>query len=415
MASPPRDPCLTFPGRILLAALYLALILSGCQRDGEPSSSLVRDSAGITIVENRTPSWGEGEGWTVADTPSLDIGVLDGPQEYQFFELAGAVRLADGRIAAANAGSGEIRFFDEEGRFLDAVGRQGSGPGEYEEIMWLERTRGDSLLVYDWQNRRVSVLSSEGAIGRAFELTVLTTSGGFPVVADPFPNGDLLLAADMFLNRDASIEGAQRDSALYFVIHPDGTSWDTLGAYPGGESYQTSDGENWVGGGLVFGRFGYGAVAGDGFYYGSSDRYEIEYRDSSGQIRRLIRLPHENLPVTQEDIDRYVEDRLAGARDERRRQIYRTMFERMPFPATMPAYGDFMVDLEGNLWVGETRRPGDDQPRWRIFDPEGTYLGKVDTPKNLRIFEIGSDYVLGRGRDEMEVDHLRMYPLRKSS
>ncbi|UCF19485.1 MAG: hypothetical protein JSU87_16435 [Gemmatimonadota bacterium] len=79
----------------------------------------------------------------------------------------------------------------------------------------------------------------------------------------------------------------------------------------------------------------------------------------------------------------------------------------------MPAYSDIVVDLEGNLWVGEYRRPGDDQPRWTVFDPDGVMLGIVETPQRFRIFEIGGDYVLGRGVDELDVEHIHVYRLLK--
>jgi len=172
------------------------------------------------------------------------------------------------------------------------------------------------------------------------------------------------------------------------------------------------NGENWVGGGLVFGKFGYAAVSGPGFYYGSSDKWEIEYRNKRGDLERILRLDQPNLPVTQEDIDRYISDRLARARPERR-QIQETMFKDMPFPDLMPAYGDFRVDADGHLWVGEYRKPGDDQPRWQVFDPGGALLGTVKTPPRFRIFEIGSDYVLGRWADDMDVEHVRKYQLIK--
>ena len=119
-----------------------------------------------------------------------------------------------------------------------------------------------------------------------------------------------------------------------------------------------------------------------------------------------------NLKVTQTDIDRYIADRLDRARPERR-QIYETMFEHMPFPATMPVYGEFRVDAEGNLWVGESRKPGDNQPRWKVFDPDGAYLGVVETPPRFQIFEVGSDYLLGRWHDDLDVAHVQMFELQK--
>ena len=401
-----------WPHFLLAVLLPATSTMAGCGRETDHVGPTVRDSAGIAIVENSAPLWAEGEGWKLSELPVLDIGVMEGEPENQFFQMAGAVLLRDGRLAVANSSSGEIRFFDESGRFLRATGGKGSGPGEFEGIFFLQRTLGDSLIAYDWQTRRVSVLSSDGDFARSFEFTVLTTSGGFPILTEPFPDGDLLLATDMFLASGETAEGARRDSAVYYIVDPSGATTTPLGSFPGGESYQVINGDTWVGGGLVFGKVGNAAVSGSGFYYGSSDRWEIEYRKKDGALERILRLDRPNLPVTQGDIDRYITDRLARARPERR-QVEETMFENMPFPEIMPAYADFHVDEDGNLWVGEYRRPGDDQPRWFVFDPEGALLGTVQTPPRFRIFEIGSDYVLGRWADDMDVEHVRLYELIK--
>lgn len=372
---------------------------------------MVRDSAGVTIVENALPLWPEGSGWRVADAPTLDIGVVDGEPAYQFFRVAGAERMADGRIAVANAGTSEVRFFDSEGRFLSATGGKGGGPGEFEGLGWLHSAPGDSLLAYDWLSRRVSVLAPSGEFARSFVLTILTAATGLPAAADVFPDGALLLGVDMFLATGEVVTGAARDSAVYYVLDSQGTVRDTLGVFPGGSSYQTNDGENWVGGGLVFGPVGQAAVRGDDWVYGAADTYELEVRSRSGHLEGLIRLDFERLPVTQEHVDTYVAGRMSRARDEERRRIYRTMYENMPFPDRMPAYDGLVVDSEGCLWVAEYRAPGDDQPLWRVFDPEGAYLGMVETPKRFRVFRIGPDYILGRWADDQDVEHVRMYDL----
>jgi hypothetical protein len=400
------------PPSVLGFLLLLPALLSGCGSEVSQGGFTVRDSAGISIAENKASRWEEGEGWMVGPDPTLDIGVMDGDPEYQFFQIAGSVRMPDGRLAVANSGSGEIRFYDAGGTFLRSSGQKGDGPGEFQDIFFLRKSRGDSLLAYDWDNRRMSVMDTEGRFARSFELTVLTTSGGFPIVSSPYPDGSLLLGADMFLASGEATVGTRRDSAMYYHLGPEGQVINTLGAYPGGESYQTANGDNWVGGGLVFGRTGYAAASGEGFYYGSSDRYEIEYRNRGGDLLRIIRLDQENMEVTQADIDGFIADRMERARPERR-PIYEIMFRDMPFPSQMPAYGEFIVDEAGNLWVGEYRRPGDDQPRWKIFDPRGVYLGVVETPPGLRIYEIGMDYVLGRWSGDLEVEHIRMYALQK--
>jgi hypothetical protein len=368
----------------------------------------------VTIVENSGPRWVEGVGWRLSDEPVLDIGVVEGDSMYQLDRVSGVLMLDDGRFVVANGGSSELRFYDANGRFLSATGRKGGGPGEFEELMWVKKTTGDSLLAYDWRNRRVSVFDTQGNFARSFGLRVLDQRGGFPIYAGVFPDGTLLLATDMSFAGQQITEGARRDSAIYYRCETDGSVIDTIGVFAGGESYSKKEGDTWMGGGLVFGKFGQVAIFQGGFYYGSADRYEIGHYDIGGQLLRIIRLDRPNLDVTQSDIDTYVTNRIESARDDSRRQLYQKMFEDMPFPDDMASYGQYVVDSEGNLWVADIRRPNDDQPRWKVFDPEGALLGTIEIPPRFVVYEIGSDFVLGRWRDDLDVEHIRLYELIKS-
>src|SRR5688572_1324263 len=101
---------------IRLSGILVFSFLAGCENDARSSSrSAVRDSAGVSIVENvlddRTAACAVSE-------PSLTIGVTDGPPEYQFYRTFGARRLSDGRIAVVNQGTQELRFYDASGVFL---------------------------------------------------------------------------------------------------------------------------------------------------------------------------------------------------------------------------------------------------------------------------------------------------------
>lgn len=97
--------------------------------------------------------------------------------------------------------------------------------------------------------------------------------------------------------------------------------------------------------------------------------------------------------------------------DEPGRQLTQTLFDAVTLPDAYPAYSSFMADADGNLWIEVYRRPGDQQPRWTVFDTEGRMLGEVQTPQRLRIYQIGSDFVLGRWADEAGVQHVRMFEL----
>jgi hypothetical protein len=70
------------------------------------------------------PGLGRGRGWRVVSEPLVDIGVADGDAAYQFGRVAGALRLADGRIVVADEQANHLRYFDAAGRHLRTVGGQ---------------------------------------------------------------------------------------------------------------------------------------------------------------------------------------------------------------------------------------------------------------------------------------------------
>ena len=61
-----------FPGPI---CLIIAVGLIGCSEEIHWSQGvMVRDSAGIRIIENALPAWEEGQGWTLDSTSLVEIG-----------------------------------------------------------------------------------------------------------------------------------------------------------------------------------------------------------------------------------------------------------------------------------------------------------------------------------------------------
>jgi hypothetical protein len=74
-----------------------------------------------------------------------------------------------------------------------------------------------------------------------------------------------------------------------------------------------------------------------------------------------------------------------------------------------------VLDRAGNLWVEDYVRPGDEgPPRWNVFGPDGVQLAAVSTPPGFHIYEIGTDYLLGTWKDELDVEYVRIHALLKS-
>ena len=85
----------------------------------------------------------------------------------------------------------------------------------------------------------------------------------------------------------------------------------------------------------------------------------------------------------------------------------------MPIPVTLPAFQSLQIDEVGWLWA-EVYEWDPVQPReWMVFDPEGRAHGTIRTPAGLEVHRIGDDFILGVWLDELRVEHVRRYTLRR--
>jgi hypothetical protein len=98
------------------------------------------------------------------------IGLEEGDPAYLLDRVSGAVRLSDGRIVISNSGSVELRVYDAEGRYLQAIGRQGGGPGEFRRPDHIRRGAGETIEVWDAMLRPISVFDSQGRYVRRDDL-----------------------------------------------------------------------------------------------------------------------------------------------------------------------------------------------------------------------------------------------------
>jgi hypothetical protein len=59
--------------------------------------------------------------------------------------------------------------------------------------------------------------------------------------------------------------------------------------------------------------------------------------------------------------------------------------------------GGWVVDSEGAEWI--------------VLDDQGQTVARVQTPPGVMVLEIGSDYIVGLSRDELDVESVSLYRL----
>ena len=95
---------------------------------GPPAATSPSPLAAQTVVESPAPRYPD---LVLADEPLVRIGVIDGPVEYIFGDVTGAIRLEDGGVVIVDEQSHNVRRYDAGGRHVWTSGQAGEGPGDF--------------------------------------------------------------------------------------------------------------------------------------------------------------------------------------------------------------------------------------------------------------------------------------------
>lgn len=403
--------------RLNRAAFLLLPLLAACGDAAAGDSAggvVVRDSAGIEIVENAAQSWGEAEGWRLSTEPLLQIGRAEGDAEYLLDRVTGARRLPDGRLLIPNGGSGELRYYAADGTHLRSVGGQGEGPGEFRNIDWVRPYRGDSLIVHDRSLRRATILSTEGEFGRVISLSS-PGEGTPPIPEGAFGDGTLLGRLTVLVGPDEIRTGMRSSDAMYATFAAaDGAFIDSLATIPGSERHLLAEPQMVMITTPLLSPEPHVTVAGDRAFIGHGGTFEVREFSTDGMLHRLIRTSAPAVLVTDADLDRLVEERLAGIEMEEARRRSAEVYALMPRPEARPAFTALMADDAGNLWVQQSRLPWE-SGMWYVFDSSGRLLGPVEMPSGFEPSHIGEDFVVGVVTDELGVQRVRVYGIEKGA
>lgn len=413
-------------GRLLGTLFSLSVVTASLPL----ASQTTRDSAGVQIVLNERPSLPAAKAWRVAAAPLLSIGagspLAAGDSLYEFHLLYGMAKLSDGRIAVGVQSTHTVRIFDAKGKFVSSFGRQGKGPGEFQQIMGVHHTRGDTLVVTD--------------LG---ELEWYSGAGKFirPGAGDGRNGSERFIWPGAFLENGASVgfdlndpavpaAGRQVKQSRVFVVEADGARRREIGRAANSEA--VFDGTTRWGRPIEYAPFGRLASDGRHIYHGYASTYRIDQWTAEGKVVRSIRRAFTPVPMNDAVKAEFAKHRLSMPGEDGRpaspelKALFEKNLKNAVYAPTLPAFHEIRTDRGGNLWVqhydplmalytpGPVRVQTIAKPtRWDVFDANGRWLTTVELPARFTPQEIGADYVLGVARSEDDEEGVRMYRLVK--
>ena len=397
------------------SALAIVVALAACSGDDDAPRVTRRDSARILIVESRAPAWTEAGTWTVDSAPRLSIGAAAGADEYQFHLVRGVLRLPDGRIAVGDGGSGQVRFYDSTGVFLNAIGRRGHGPGEFgQSVMRVWRGARGDIVVEDGGNRRLNVFSEAGWFIRAVQLQRLESSPAISPLG-LFDDGTILAVVTNPRRDDGAATGSpvEHPQLLYLQYADNGLMLSQVRRMRGSPTYAYTHRGSLNRSRLPFRESALHAVLGNAVAFSTGLADEVEIWSQQGDHEGIFRWEGARRPRVKDVWERYFDESmksltLAG------RDAYREFYSLdLPLPDRVPALERLLADADGNLWAKRYLLPWESRPEWDVLAPGGEWLGTVRTPAGLTVIQIGSDFVLGTHRDDLGVERVRLHTLRK--
>lgn len=403
--------------------VLLAGIAAGCgeSRLNGQSETVMRDSAGVTIVENQGPGWDSTSAWTRSRDPVVRLGEASGEDPATRFSLVRSVaRLGDGRILVLDSQAAEVRWFDEEGNHLLSAGGQGRGPGEFNSPARLIVAPGDTVVVEDRPGWEHVLFAPEGEFIREDRLDLGTLlSGGRFAECDSrtLPDRSLLMCQHLPGEDSSPVDpgpGRLRRFLQFVRIFPDLSEQHPLGLYGGIEQWGVSYGGRTE---FVFHPFHartFVAAGGEPMRVAiaTNPHYSIEMWTPDGSLDRIVRRGDGRRVATADEAGEAEERffRLVGEDPALRNRI----LAEVEIPDSLPAVTDLEIARDGGLWVGRTvHLPSATTTAYDVFRADGTYLGEMRFPARFDLHEVGEDYVLGVRLDELDVPYVELYALER--
>ena len=386
-----------------MRSAVLILVLAGCDKEARSAA----DVEGAPVIDNPAPPE---DFLRLAAEPLLAVGGSQVAESETLHDVTGAKRLADGGLVLAVSGNYELRRYDPSGRMLWRAGREGEGPGEFSSLLRLLGgcTAADEVVAYDQSLMRVTVFDAQGTL---VETHALEIEGLGAYAISCAPNGRAamsawgeLRAAELGPTRwKVDIGWADIGSDVVHTLREDVPGQDRV-------QYEGTNGPRVWGRRTVFG------ATDRGIWLGTGDDYELDFVDWDGTTLKQVRWVGPDLEVTEDHIDKYRAGRRAAALrrsdDPNAGPDFERRWRRMRanLPERFPALAGLHVLPGEGFWVERHEPPGVADEMWR-FDAEGKWIRTLRLPPGVAVLDAGASWVVVRGRDEYNVQSVRIHAL----
>ena len=369
-------------------ALFVSLLVLGaCQQQDVSSEESIARATDLTLTEV----------FRIGDEMAGDTVLFGGGVEV-------AVN-SKGQLFVTDRGIAGIRVFSNTGALIQRVGRAGDGPGEFQSTPLVRVGPKDTVYTLDAEATRLTVFAPNNF--RPVETIDISDTQTFDAKFQTFQFARNLIGVVeggfLVQYRDAKIPlmsdmNAPEHTVLKLLNRNGDVSADTLVKMLDRDRVyaQTRD-QSPMMANIPFGRDAFIALSLDNLlYYGRNDAIEIQVQSIDGTTSRSVRVPHDPVPVTEDERLRWVSAYPAGTQDEMRSVL----------PDTRPAYEVLLLDDSERIWLKLSAQEGALKARWIVVNLEGRIQATTILPPPVWLKAIAGNRAIGTSSDEEQGDPL---------
>lgn len=418
-------------GRCATPLATLLLLLGACADAPSASdpSAPERFTAGDTLVVRTRGEILPDAEWQLVE--QWRAGSADGDAATSFSQVHSVAITADGHVLVFDQGGPVLRRYAPDGTLMRAIGRKGSGPGEYDRVNGVTvRTDGHAVLWDGAGNSRLNVYAPNDSF---------VTQWTSPITGFNTSNQSLLALRDNRVAvrayvRDTTLTREALGRTAWFVYGADGAMTDTI-VQPELNDQSVmliARSENGTSSRPVpYQPRPVSALHPDGVVVWSPGNPYVLHAQRDGRPLRIERTAS-GIPVSDAERGQLREQVIWGMRMTDPAWTW----DGPEIAATKPAVQDVLVTLDGQYLVRvstpsepyepDPPRPVEGQPprplvrfrsptAYELFAPDGALRGRFTLPRGATVHAVRGDDVWGTVTDEDDVPYLVRWHLQPAA
>ena len=363
--------------RIAICGLAVFAIGLGPAILGATPGPLSSQKSDAEVVSNpKTPVPPAGKRTRLVFKEELSIGEKEGDEKYMFGSDIVFNTDDEGNFYVTDWDKRAILKYDPSGKYVRTIGRQGQGPGEFQNLSVVRFDRDGALYVTDLSSRRISFFDKDGTYLRqiptpdVFEDLYVGAKGGYVSSRTIQAENEGQMGfkiIDGFFNDKFEL-ATELNVRLSFYKPPSGRDATSRAKFTAGI---LSD--------AAFRPSPMHLVAADGLiYFGYPEDYAVDIFSPEGKKIKTIKRAYDPIKVSDKDKGFFEVTRAkpfvtrTGGRSEAE---VREILKFIEYPENKPAYQSMALMENGWLVVLVDLAAGD-HSLFDIFDERGRYIGQ---------------------------------------